>query len=132
MVGKISAGMAVLLACSSAWALTDEERTSRARIHLKSAIAYYDDGRYEDAAREMRAAYDLRPLADLQYNLAQCYERLNKLDDAAAAYEKYLAGRADAPDRQNVQARIDNLRARAKAEAAGQAPAPVPVEKEKV
>src|SRR3954470_15396377 len=96
-----------LLLSHAAFALTDEEKTDRARIHLKSAIVYYDDGRYEDAAREMRTAYDLRPLADLQYNLAQCYERLNKLDDAAAAYEKYLAGRADAPDRQNVQARID-------------------------
>ena len=132
MVGKIFVGLAVLLACAPAWALSDEERTDRARIHLKSAIAYYDDGRYEDAAREMKAAYDLRPLADLQYNLAQCYERLNKLEDAADAYEKYLAGKAEAPDKRNVQARIDNLRERAKLMAAGQA-APAPsAEKEKV
>jgi tetratricopeptide (TPR) repeat protein len=130
MVGRISLVMLTLLLCRSAWALTDEERTSRARIHLKAAIAYYDDGRYEDASREMRAAYDLRPLADLQYNLAQCYERLNKLDDAASAYEKYLAGKGDAPDRKNVQARIDHLRERARAEASGQTPPPTaPVEK---
>jgi tetratricopeptide (TPR) repeat protein len=129
MVGKTL--LAVLLVCGTAHALTEEERTDRARIHLKSAIAYYDDGRYEDASREMKAAYDLRPLADLQYNLAQCYERLNRLEDAATAYEKYMAGKGDAPDRKSVQARIDNLRERAKLEAAGQA-APAPVEKEKV
>jgi len=98
---------------------------------LKAAIAYYDDGRYEDASREMRAAYDLRPLPDLQYNLAQCYERLNKLEEAARSYEAYLAVKNNPPDRKNVQARIDNLRERARAEAAGQA-VPAPVEKEKV
>jgi tetratricopeptide (TPR) repeat protein len=116
-------------AASPAWALSDEERTMRARIHLKAAIAYYDDGRYEDASREMLAAYDLRPLPDLQYNVAQCYERLNKLEPAASAYETYLKGKPDAPDRANVQARIDNLKARARAEAAGQATPPAPVEK---
>src|SRR6478672_4077233 len=99
MVGKIFVAWIVL--SNVAFALTDEEKTERARIHLKAAIAYYDDGRYEDASREMRAAYDLRPLPDLQYNLAQCYERLNKLSDAAKSYETYLSAKPDAPDRRN-------------------------------
>ena len=34
----------------------DDVNTERARIHLKAAIAYYDEARYEDAAREMEAA----------------------------------------------------------------------------
>ncbi len=109
-----------------------EEATERARIHLKAAIAYYDDGRYDDAAREMQAAYRLKPLPDLQYNLAQCYERLNKLDDAAEAYEQYLAGVPQATDRPAVQARINNLRERATAAASGRleaSPAPAPIEK---
>jgi tetratricopeptide (TPR) repeat protein len=120
----------LLLTGSIAWA-EDEQNTSRARIHLKAGIAYYDDGRYDDAAREMRAAYDLRPLPDLQYNLAQCYERLHQLEGAAQAYETYLRGKSDASDRASVQARIDNLRARAQAEAAGQA-LPAPITEEKV
>jgi tetratricopeptide (TPR) repeat protein len=126
---RLWAGLIVLCAAHAAVAqVSDEERTARARIHLKSAIAYYDDGRYEDAAREMRSAYDLRPLPDLQYNLAQCYERLNRLEDAARSYEAYLRERADAPDRKNVQSRIDNLRERARAEANGQVlPSPAPV-----
>jgi tetratricopeptide (TPR) repeat protein len=109
-------------------ARAQDEKTERARAHLKSAIAYYDDGRYEDAVREMKVAYDLRPLPDLQYNLAQCYERLGRLDDAAQAYEAYLNGRPDAQDRANIEARIANLRERARA---GQT-APPPAEKEKV
>jgi tetratricopeptide (TPR) repeat protein len=126
---RLCAGLIVLCVAQSALAqVGDEEKTDRARIHLKSAIAYYDDGRYEDAAREMTSAYSLRPLPDLQYNLAQCYERLNRLEDAARSYETYLQAKPDAPDRKNVQARIDNLRERAKAEASGQAlPSPAPV-----
>ncbi len=113
---------------SSGWVLTvwslfvvcglaraeEEAGTQKARIHLRAGIADYDEGRYAEAANEMEQAYALKPLADLQYNLAQCYERLNRLDDAARAYETYLAGRKDAPDHDTVQKRIDNLRARAR------------------
>jgi tetratricopeptide (TPR) repeat protein len=119
----------VTLLSATAIARAEDPKTERARIHVKSAIAYYDEGKYEDAAREMTVAYALKPLPDLQYNLAQCYERLNKLEEAAAAYELYLSGRADAPDRKVVQTRIDNLRERKKATDTGQPPPPPPVEK---
>jgi tetratricopeptide (TPR) repeat protein len=106
-----------------------DENSERARAHVKAAIAYYDEAKYEDAAREMNAAYQLKQLADLQYNLAQCYERLGRLDEAVKAYETYLAGKADAPDRNAIMLRMENLRERAKAQAAGQAAPPPPVEK---
>ncbi len=106
------------------------DKTELARAHVKAAIAYYDEARYEDAAREMNAAYALKPLADLQYNLAQCYERLNRLDEAVVAYQKYYEGSPDAPDRDQVRARILNLKERADAIAKGQSvPAAQPVEK---
>jgi len=90
-----------------------DEKTERARTHLKAGVAYYDEGRYDDAAREMEAAYQLKPLADLQYNMAQCYERLNRLGEAADAYAKYLAGKPAAEDAHEVSERIKNLRERA-------------------
>jgi tetratricopeptide (TPR) repeat protein len=107
-------------------ALAQEDKTERARIHLKAAIAYYDEARYDDAAREMEAAYALKPLPDLQYNLAQCYERLGRYEDAAKAYETYLHASPSAPDRKLVNTRIENLRERAKAVAAGVAQGPAP------
>jgi tetratricopeptide repeat protein len=105
----------------------DDDKTERARIHLKAAIAYYDEARYDDAVREMETAYQLKPLADLQYNLAQCYERLGRYEAAAAAYEKYA--QAEPADRKVVETRIANLRARAAAVAAGQTAPPPPTEK---
>jgi tetratricopeptide (TPR) repeat protein len=112
------------LVASLGVARAEDVATERARIHLKAAIADYDEGRYAEAATEMEQAYTLRPLPDLQYNLAQCYERLNRQEEAAGAYEKYLAGRPDAPDRKLIEERIKNARARAQAIAAGQAPPP--------
>ena len=115
----------VLLLASARVVLAQDDKTERARIHLKAAIAYYDEARYEDAAREMEAAYQLKPLPDLQYNLAQCYERLGRYPDAATAYETYLRANPGAPDRKLVETRIANLRERAAATAAGsQAPPP--------
>jgi len=120
----------VTLVAATGVSRAEDPKTERARIHVKAAIAYYDEGKYEDAAREMTVAYSLKPLPDLQYNLAQCYERLNKLEEAATAYEVYLSGRGpDAQDRKVVQTRIENLRERKKAAEAGQPPPPPPVEK---
>jgi hypothetical protein len=121
----------VCLLAGVARAEAPDEKTERARAHVKAAIAYYDEGKYDDSAKEMATAYELKPLPDLQYNLAQCFERLNRLEEAAAAYEKYLQGKADAPDRRQVEVRIANLRERAKAEASGKTPPP-PLIQEKV
>jgi tetratricopeptide (TPR) repeat protein len=107
----------------------DDATTAKARVHLRAGIADYDEGRYAEAANEMEQAYALRPLPDLQYDLAQCYERLGRLEDAAKAYETYIGARSEAADREVVKKRIENLRERAKAVAAGQeATAPPPVE----
>src|SRR3954470_21191590 len=120
----------LIIICSARVTLAQDDKTERARIHLKAAIAYYDEARYEDAAREMEAAYQLKPLPDLQYNLAQCYERLGRYTDAARAYETYLTANTGAADRKLVETRIANLRERAAATAAGsQAPLPPPSEK---
>jgi tetratricopeptide (TPR) repeat protein len=122
----------LLILGSARVALAQDDKTERARIHLKAAIAYYDEARYEDAAREMEAAYALKPLPDLQYNLAQCYERLGRYTDAATAYETYLKANAGAQDRKLVETRIQNLRDRAAATAAGSQASPLPSTGEKV
>jgi tetratricopeptide (TPR) repeat protein len=101
-------------------AAAEDDATAKARVHLRAGIADYDEGRYTEAANEMEQAYALRPLPDLQYDLAQCYERLGRLEDAAKAYESYVGARRDAPDLELVRKRIENLHERAKAVAAGQ------------
>src|SRR6516165_11225006 len=101
-MGRLFLGL-TLLTLLLRGAAAQDDKTERARVHLKAAIAYYDEARYDDASREMEAAYALKPLPDLQYNLAQCYERLGRYADAAKAYQTYLQGNAAANDRRLVE-----------------------------
>src|SRR5215212_5092034 len=112
---SIAVVLAIVLSTIAVAARAQDDKTERARIHLKAGIAYYDEARYDDAAREMEAAYQLKPLPDLQYNLAQCYERLGRWDAAATAYDIYLKSGPD--DRALVATRVANLRERARAAA---------------
>jgi tetratricopeptide (TPR) repeat protein len=129
MGGRAWLVVAALLFGAAGTAHAEDEGTAKARVHLRAGIADYDEGRYAEAASEMEQAYAIRPLPDLQYNLAQCYERLGRLDDTVKAYEAYLDGRHDAPDTEVVKKRVENLHARIAAAASGQAPVAAPVEK---
>jgi tetratricopeptide (TPR) repeat protein len=97
-----------------------DDSLAAARAHLNAGIAYYDEARYDEAAREMEAAYRVRPVAELQYNLAECYDRLGRPEEAARAYQKYLDGTPKAADRATVEARIANLQKRGPAAVAGE------------
>jgi len=87
-----------------------DPRLVAARAHVLAGIAYYDEARYDEAAREMEAAYRLKPVPELQYNLGECYERLRRYDDAVVAYQRYLEGLPRSPDHARIEARIGNLR----------------------
>src|SRR5437868_3474385 len=102
----------VLCTHADARAEAPDPATVRARNHMQAAVSYYDDGRYEDAAREIETAYRLKPLPALQYNLAQCYERLGRLGEAIAAYRKYLDGSPHAEDHDLIARRAANLEER--------------------
>lgn len=74
-------------------------------LFLRGQTAY-SQGDYEDAASLWERAYALEARVGLQYNLSQVYERLGRLEDAAAALERYVGGTA--PD----DARLPDARAR--------------------
>ena len=100
--------------------MAQDDKTERARIHLKAAIAYYDEARYDDAAREMEAAYELKPLPDLQYNLAQCYERLGRYDRRGRRRTRPICTASRRrPIASWCETRIDNLRERARGDGGG-------------
>lgn len=104
-------GLIVVMAVGRAVSAADAD-VERAHVHSQAGIEYYNEARYEEAAREFDAAFRLKALPELQYDLAQCYERMGKPDEAAQAYQRYLDGKKDSPDREVVLKRIENLRAR--------------------
>ncbi len=84
---------------------------SQARTLYAEGDAAYRVGRYEDAIAKFTRAYELSPRPELQFNLANAYERLGKLEEAVAALELYRP--AAAPEEQSeIDARVKALRKR--------------------
>lgn len=81
-------------------------------LFLRGQTAY-SQGDYEDAATLWERAYALEARVGLQYNLSQCYERLGRLSDAAAALDAYVDGTApDDPRLADARARLSAIRER--------------------
>src|SRR5262245_50626199 len=100
--------------------------TEAARRHFDKGKALYESGRYDDALSEFEVARKLKPLPDLDFNIARTHERREAWGDAISAYQRYLAARPDAPDAAEMRARIEVLRGRAAQPKLIQAPTPPP------
>lgn len=71
----------------------------------------YSEGRYETARDSFQEAYKLSGRPQLLYNLANTYERLGKLTEAADALQKYL-DTAKPKDRQTIERRLKSMNER--------------------
>ncbi len=116
----MTALMAALLLAAAAPAPPSAERapaaeaevTQQAKVHFRRGTELYRQARYREAIGEFEAAYRLRPHGVIQYNLAQCHERLGDLAAALGAYHEYLRAVPEAEDRATVNAAMANLAAR--------------------
>jgi len=77
-----------------------------AKSQLAIGQQAYDEARHEEALVAFEAAYAAYPLADFQYNIGLCHERLGHVEAAILAFESYLGGKPDAKDRLTVERRI--------------------------
>jgi len=92
--------------CWSGPALAAMAETSPTRIkvqgYLDVAAGLNKAGDFEGALDELRRAQTIEDLAVIRYNIARCYEQLNRYADAAQAYRSYLEASDSwdgAPDR---------------------------------
>ncbi|MBX3275439.1 MAG: hypothetical protein KF729_34585 [Sandaracinaceae bacterium] len=83
---------------------------ARAREHFQIATRYYDEGRFIEAAQQFEEAFELSGRPELQYNAYIAYREAHQARRAAAMLEGYLRGVPDAPDRVNLEARLEELR----------------------
>jgi tetratricopeptide (TPR) repeat protein len=83
----------------------------QARSHFRLGREYYTLGRFRDAAREFEAAYGLSGRAALLYNVYISYREAQDTPKASGALRGYLAAVPDAPDRDNLSARLQALEA---------------------
>lgn len=100
-------GVALLPDPAAAQSDSDEQR---ARQHFNAGRSYYEQARYEDAAREFREAYELSERPHLLKNVATALEHAGRHGDAVDALKRYLDESEQPDDRRTVERRIAQLR----------------------
>jgi hypothetical protein len=99
---------------------------AEARARFEAGRIAYAAARYDDALDDFEHAYALSGRAELLFNMGQCLDRLRRDAEAIDAFERYLAERPEAGNREEVEGRLEVLRAAEAERAAGRAPTPEP------
>jgi tetratricopeptide (TPR) repeat protein len=115
-----------VLLCSVAHA--DDPR-AEAQKHYQVGRVAFGKGQFREALAEFQKAYESAPIPDLLYNIGRCQEELGDPGAAAKSYERYLAAKPDAHERDELLVHIDELKkapARPEAPPAAVVVAPAP------
>ena len=100
----------VLAQPSESTSIGSTARDEEARRLFQAGEMAYADGRYENALSRFREAHELSGRPRLLFNIAAASERLRRDDDAIGYYEQYLEALPEAPNRREVEARLEVLR----------------------
>jgi len=84
---------------------------AEARVHMDKGQELFLTKKFAEAAVEFRTAYEIRPFSTFLFNEGVCHEKLKHWDDAIRLFQKYVDTDPNAPDRPQVLARIDRLKA---------------------
>lgn len=110
---RIGAFIVAVALAIGAFAAPATAQDADARELFRRGEAAYSVGNYDVAIREWGAAYALDPRPRIQFNLAQAYERLGRLKEAADALKKFLdSGDPDDPMYSDANARLAALQQR--------------------
>lgn len=112
----------------------ENPRDVEARHLFEAGRLAFDQGRFEEALDYFRRSHSLSQRPALLYNIGSAADRLRRDDEAIEAFEAYVAQVPDAPNRAEVESRLEVLRrSRARsvptpAETAAQAQTSTPAE----
>jgi hypothetical protein len=118
----------LLLLCVAGLAYGDGNKEV-ARGYFQAGVALYDQAKYEEALNEFQRAQALSHNAELYFNMAACEEHMDHYQAAALLLKQYLLERPEAPDKENVNARIKALEQRDERLHRPEETAPIVVEK---
>jgi len=102
----------VVVCVAPAAAAFEDPDTEVARKHFEKGRQAYDAGDYQAALGEFQAAKRAKAAPALDFNIARCYDRLEQYSPAIDAYASYIAAQPNAPDAEEVRARIATLKKR--------------------
>ncbi len=87
--------------------------------HFSSAQDAFAQGKYELAAKEFQAAFDITKDPSMLVNIGESWQRAGDGKKALAGYRAYLAAQPQAPDRGEIEGRIQALETALAENAAG-------------
>jgi tetratricopeptide (TPR) repeat protein len=90
--------------------LSSEQRAA-ARQHFEAGARKYNLQRYDEAAAEFEAAYEISGLSSLLYNIAQALRAAGKHEKALRFYKNYLLQDEAKENRVDAEKRIEELTA---------------------
>lgn len=114
----LAAALCVVAAAPSLARAQDQDQAQKsasnaAREKFLKGQQAYQQGDYDMAISQWKAAYDLDPRPLILYNLSQAYERNGKLAEAVDALQKYLHNaEPDDPNTELARARLASLQQR--------------------
>ena len=99
MIRRALTLVAVLVVASPAGARTTraEDARERAHVHWQSGSRRYAAGQFAAALDEFQAGYSAEPSPAFLVNIGQCLRKLDRLDEAALAYRRYLDAHTGSP-----------------------------------
>lgn len=99
MLRRAAIVVAVVLVASPVRARTTHVADARERAHVlyKSGSQLYGAGRWAAALDEFEAGFNAHPSPAFLVNIGQCLRKLDRLDEAALAFRRFLDARTGSP-----------------------------------
>ena len=107
----------VLAQAKAPGAAVQAKEKAEAKAQYDRGTVHFNLDEWPQAIEDFKAAYRLYPDATFLYNIAQCHRKMGSAAEALSFYKKYLRERPDAPNRPEVEKRIDELEAAQAAQA---------------
>jgi tetratricopeptide (TPR) repeat protein len=119
--------MVVLGVAAPLWAAEADPDVEIAQRHFAMGREYYATSDYQRALDEFEAARKIKPLPAFDFNIARCYDRMERFAEARAAYQRYVSSSPTPEDADEVRRRIEVLDERiSKSPPATLEPSPAP------
>jgi outer membrane receptor for ferrienterochelin and colicins len=106
----IASALAAALVCPAV-ALGDSN-ADEAEVRFRRATSMYKAGHYEEALTEFFASNRLAPNRNVVFNIARCYEALQRHEEAYRYYAEYRASEPAADEQAAIDRKLAELRPR--------------------
>lgn len=110
-LGTCAAGL--FAAATATEALAQDDEAARARAAFDRGTRRFTARRYEQALEAFLEAHSITPHPAVLFNIASCYDKLDRATEAVNTYQRYLHERGDEVEparRRDVQTALSRLR----------------------